>query len=105
MWNLSSVREPVIFVTGARHLEVSKTPQLHSVGEAAFSLEEDRRKVSKVLAVEFQKSLVKCLERGELAKYRFLLGWQKLGSGVSCFITVCLTGSLKSLYIPNPERP
>ncbi|CAE7414860.1 unnamed protein product [Symbiodinium sp. CCMP2592] len=82
MWNLSSVREPVIFVTGARHLEVSKTPQLHSVGEAAFSLEEDRHKVSKVLAVEFKKSLVKCLERGELAKYRFLLGWQKLGSGV-----------------------
>ncbi|CAE7019529.1 unnamed protein product, partial [Symbiodinium sp. CCMP2456] len=78
MWNLSSVGEPVIFVKGARHLEVSKIPQLYSVGEAAFSLEEDRHKVSKVLQVEFKKSLVKCLERGELAKYRFLLGWQKL---------------------------
>ncbi|CAE7232889.1 unnamed protein product, partial [Symbiodinium microadriaticum] len=78
MWNLSSVGEPVIFVKGARHLEVSKISQLRSVGEAAFSLEEDRHKVSKVLQVEFKKSLVKCLERGDLAKYRILLGWQKL---------------------------
>ena len=67
---------------------MSKISQLRSVGEAAFSLEEDRHKVSKVLQVEFKKSLVKCLERGDLAKYRILLGWQKLGSGVSCFVAL-----------------